>query len=480
MRSKIKETSVRFLSKKFLLISLSFLITVFAITACFLSCQQSSTSTNATFITRNGSTLYNDGKPFRFAGANIHWLGIYDGGFYPSQYQTTDALATAQETGTTVVRSFMAASVGCSLCIEPSLNHFNDNAFNTIDYAVKSAREHNIRFILPLVLNGNTQTYGGTGIFTNWEGDANSDHFYTNAAIIKNYETYISHVLNHINKYTKIALKDDPTIMAWETGNEVHTQSANWNDAWTKTIATYIKSVAPHQLIADGHYAESNSKNLLTASQLQLADVDLYTDHLYPLSISTMQINAKLTQKNNKVYYIGEYDWTDQATIPAQGTISQDETTSTNGTYSTKVDITKSNPNWWYLQLSSNTFPLQSEQTYTISFDAKASASNTLFASLQHSVSPYSKYSEQIYYDLGTSWGQHSFTFTPSTTLSSVSLKFNYAVNTGSIWIDNVSISSGSANLLTNSSFEKRGANWLSPWEFQTNPGQATLLPTSY
>jgi|GEM_PF-1184390 len=482
MRSKIRESSVRFSSKKFLLVSLALLISA----VFLLSSRQSSSqfaNTNSAFITRNGSILYNNGKPFRFAGANIHWLGIYDGGSYPSQYEINDALATAQEMGATVVRSFMTASVGCSLCIEPSLNRFNDNAFNTIDYAVKSAHDHNIRLILALVLQGTIPTYGGTGVFTNWEGKANVDDFYTNAAVINDYEAYISHVLNHINQYTGIALKDDPTIMAWETGNEVRTLSADWNDAWTETIAAYIKSIAPHQLIADGHYAESNSNSLLTTSQLQLANVDLYTDHLYPLNISTMQANAILTHQYNRVYYVGEYDWTDQATIPAEGTISQDKTTSSNGTYSAKVHITKSNPNWWYLQLSSNTFRLQSRHTYTISFDTKASARNTLVVSLQQTLSPYSEYSRQMYHDLGSSWSHYSFKFTPTTTLSSVLINFNYAVNTGTIWIDNVSLSSGSANLLKNSSFENAGADWLSPWKFHIKSGTgdplASFLPTT-
>ena len=74
------------------------------------------------------------GKPFRFGGANIEWLGVAGygpadpaGPHYPSHYEVDDALATAQELGATVVRSqTMGDSVGCAACIEPELGTFND------------------------------------------------------------------------------------------------------------------------------------------------------------------------------------------------------------------------------------------------------------------------------------------------------------------------------------------------------------------
>src|SRR2546423_1483049 len=38
------------------------------------------------FVTRSGSQLLLNGQPFRFAGANIHWLGLDDSTNYPSQF----------------------------------------------------------------------------------------------------------------------------------------------------------------------------------------------------------------------------------------------------------------------------------------------------------------------------------------------------------------------------------------------------------
>ena len=47
------------------------------------------------FVTRSGSQLMLDGHPFRFAGANLHWLGLDDSTTYPSQFRVDDGLDVA-------------------------------------------------------------------------------------------------------------------------------------------------------------------------------------------------------------------------------------------------------------------------------------------------------------------------------------------------------------------------------------------------
>src|SRR5258706_15317766 len=73
----------------------------------------------STFVTRSGSSLLLSGQPFRFAGANIHWLALDDSTNYPSQFRVNDALDTTKEMGLTVIRSHeLGISIGCPNCIE--------------------------------------------------------------------------------------------------------------------------------------------------------------------------------------------------------------------------------------------------------------------------------------------------------------------------------------------------------------------------
>ena len=116
-----------------------------------------------------------NGKPFRFGGANIEWLGLAGygpadpaGPRYPTHFEIDDALATAKEMGARVVRARRwATRSAAQLCIEPALGRFNDAAFEPIDYALRSARAHGLRVIATIV--GDDARAGGSGcVYLRW------------------------------------------------------------------------------------------------------------------------------------------------------------------------------------------------------------------------------------------------------------------------------------------------------------------------
>jgi hypothetical protein len=256
------------------------------------------------FVKRSGADLYLNGQKMRFVGANIYWLGMAEAGgvAQPTQFEVDDALATAKEMGANVVRSFGTISVGCSICIEPSLNTFNENGFKSLDYAIFSGKKLGLRFIFTLTDNYQYYT-GGKFTFTNWRGVSN-EQFFTNPIVISDYKNYIQKILNHVNPYTGLAYKNDPTIAAWETGNELYvgtSYSKTSFSSWTDTISSYIKSLAPSQLVVDGRYG-------LDDASLKLANVDIYSNHYR--NVSDILGEAAYVRNNGKAYMLGEYDWT--------------------------------------------------------------------------------------------------------------------------------------------------------------------------
>ncbi len=271
-----------------------------AMTAAGRSARPSRAATGTGFVTRAGATLLLDGRPFRFAGANIYWLGLDEnvGGVnYPTRFRVDDALTTARAMGATVVRSHtLGISVDCALCVEPSLGHFNATALAHIDDAVKAARGHGIHLVVPLVDNWRYY-HGGKHTFTDWRGVADENQFYTNATVIADFEQYIGHLLNHVNIYTGVAYKDDPTIMAWETGNELSAPAS-----WVKTITTYIKGVDRNHLVLDGNYG-------VKPDDLSLPGVDIVSDHFYPADVAKLTSDAAAVRSAGKAYIAGEFDW---------------------------------------------------------------------------------------------------------------------------------------------------------------------------
>ncbi len=210
------------------------------------------------FVTRSGTRLLLDGLPFRFGGANVEWLGLVGygpadpaGPRYPSHYEIDDALATARELGARVIRSqTMGDSVGCELCIEPSLGTFNPAAFEPIDYALASARRHGLRVIATIV--GDDARAGGSGcVYLRWRAIdvpncslVNMPPFWTDETVRHDVEEHISALLDHVNRYTGVAYKDDPTILGWDLLN-----GGDSPREWTSAIVAHLRTIDRRHLV---------------------------------------------------------------------------------------------------------------------------------------------------------------------------------------------------------------------------------------
>jgi mannan endo-1,4-beta-mannosidase len=269
------------------------------------------------YVTRTGDQLSLAGKAFRFSGTNMYWLALDDNTptlSYPTDFEIDDAMATAEAMGDTVVRAW-ADTVGCQMCIEPSLGSFNPAALQSLDYAVASAKRHGIHLILTLVDNWNYYN-GGKTTWTNWEGVSESA-FFTDQKVIGDYEAFIDHVLTHVDPDTGLAYDQDPTIMGWETGNEIYCQTCTTTTqqyaveaSWTNTVATYIKTLAPDQLVVDGLGVQAScTSGCLNPAALASPAVDMVDDHFYPMDDEREQADAAQAAAASKAYFVGEYDW---------------------------------------------------------------------------------------------------------------------------------------------------------------------------
>ncbi|WP_250008406.1 cellulase family glycosylhydrolase [Actinoplanes sp. M2I2] len=253
----------------------------------------------AAFVTRDGTQLKIGKKPFRFAGTNLYWLGLDEnvGGVdYPTYFRIRDALDTAKATGMTVVRSHMMASTGHPKTLLPSKEAgYNDEAFRTIDYAVAYAGKIGIRLILPLTDNW-AYYHGGHADFTRPYGLPDAA-FYTDPRVIADYQAYVEHVMRHVNPLTGKRLVDDPTIMAWELGNELEGMTPEW----INTNAATFSAWAPKQLIAAGRRFDIDPDTLVAP------DVDIVDVHYYPPTAAKVQADAATIAASGKVYIAGEY-----------------------------------------------------------------------------------------------------------------------------------------------------------------------------
>ena len=261
------------------------------------------------FVHRDGAQLTLAGKPYRFGGANIEWLGLSNygplspsGPRYPSHAEVDAALRAAKALGARVVRSqTLADSVGCALCLEPTLGTFNATAFAHADYALAAARRHGLRVIATIV--GDDAAAGGSGcVYLRWRGydppDCSllrMDPFFADPQVIAEVEEHVHAVLDLVNVYTHVAYKDDPTILAWDLLN-----GGGSPPAWTRTLANDIRSIDRNHLI------------LSDASNARLRNVDACVSFIYPhwqqgMGFARPRIDA--CARAGKPYIAYEYGW---------------------------------------------------------------------------------------------------------------------------------------------------------------------------
>ena len=273
------------------------------------------------FVTRAGTRLELDGKPFRFGGANIEWLGLAGygpadpaGPHYPSHFEIDDALTTAREMGARVVRSqTMGDSVGCGLCLEPDRGKFNPAAFERIDYALRSARTRGIR-IIPTIVGDDAKDGGAGCVYLRWRGISvpgctivNMEPFWTDPGVLVDVEQHIRALLDHVNVYTGVAYKDDPTILGWDLLN-----GGGSPTPWTRQVAQYVHSLDSRHLILSG------------AVNAGLAAVDACVSFVYPhwsLPLSFVRNWIDTCRAAGKPYVVYEYGW-DLTNFPTRPSLS--------------------------------------------------------------------------------------------------------------------------------------------------------------
>jgi hypothetical protein len=290
---------------------------------------QAQVNRSSGFVTRSGTKLMLDGRQFRFSGTNIEWLGLVGYGplnfapapneQFPTHYEIDDALATAKAMGATVVRAqTLGDTVGCGNCLEPTLGHFNPQAFNVMDYAVARAQADGIRLIFEFEGDARALHVNSTAaVFSNWRGGAN---FWTDPTVIHDFENHIAAILNHVNSYTGVPYKDDPTILGWMNDNGSGAPSVAANVSWVSTISDFIKRLDPKHLVFD-------NSGYVTPQLLAIPTADVYTSEIYPhwaqyYELTPQQV-AELPQQQaaetvaaGKAWAMSEYGWdkTDFAT----------------------------------------------------------------------------------------------------------------------------------------------------------------------
>jgi mannose/cellobiose epimerase-like protein (N-acyl-D-glucosamine 2-epimerase family) len=263
------------------------------------------------FVSARGDRLFEGEREYRFLSFNVPNLHYVEDDLrfeqalpfrWPDEYEIADALESIRQLGGQVVRPY-ALSVRKASDPPELPRHvlgpaqFDEAGFEALDAVLAVARQKGVRLIVPLV--DNWSWWGGVAEYAAFRGKER-EAFWSDPQLIDDFKGTVRFVLTRVNTRTGVAYRDDPTILAWETGNELHCPHG-----WTRTIAAYIKQLDPNHLVLDGRHEE-----VLGRESLDDPSVDLLQTHHYERDpremIAHIRRSAALA-RGRKPYHVGEF-----------------------------------------------------------------------------------------------------------------------------------------------------------------------------
>ncbi|KAF8405649.1 hypothetical protein HHK36_007725 [Tetracentron sinense] len=263
-----------------------------------LVCEARVPKTN-TFVRTRNTQFFLNGSPFLFNGFNSYWM-MQVAADPSERNKVSDVFREASAMGLSVCRTW-AFSDGGDRALQMSPGIYDERVFQGLDFVISEARKYGIRLILSLINNYND--YGGRPQYVDWARRAgvtinNVDDFYTNAVVKGYYRDHVKRVLTRFNTITRIAYKDDPTIMAWELINEPRCEadySGKTVNGWVQEMASYVKYIDNKHLLEigmEGFYGDSmpEKKQINPGYQVGtdfisnnlIKEIDFATIHAYP------------------------------------------------------------------------------------------------------------------------------------------------------------------------------------------------------
>lgn len=259
------------------------------------------------FVRQQSGRFLLNGKPYTFIGTNM-WYGaiLASEGQGGDRKRLCAELDTLAALGLTNLRILVGSDGerGVLTKVEPTLQLapgvYNDTILDGLDYLLAEMGKRDMKAVL--YLNNSWEWSGGYGFYLEHAGhgkaprpeEAGYTAFMNHVAQFADSEKaqalfyeYVHFIVSRTNRYTHTAYADDPTIMAWQIGNEPRAFGEAQKEGfanWLSKTSTLIRSLDTHHLISIGSEGiwgcemDSSLYHRISADP----NIDYLTVHIWP------------------------------------------------------------------------------------------------------------------------------------------------------------------------------------------------------
>lgn len=367
---------------------------------------------------------------FENSDENTRFVGVVNVALanFPTKEQAKILAARMAKFGINLVRIHLMDVDGNSgLFLNSSQNtlQISSARLDLMDYFIKCLKDKGIYFNFCIQSGRIYKT--GDGIDSPVINDQSKYVTLFNQKIIDLQKDFSQKIIGHVNPYTGLTYADDPAMATLELTNE----NSLFN-GWLGWQGDYIFGDVPSGIGA----FYSNELDIMFNKWLS-KKYDNDNELVEAWKGGESGTASELIKNGSFEQSLTSWStWINTAEV--QGTLTIDNTIAKDGTKSLKAAVTKTGDYGWYFQIKTNNFSVKKDASYKLSFYVRGNVEKELYMDIMENDTW--KYISGPAFTTTTGWERYEIYFTSSFQSNKAIVQFNFGKQTGTFWLDSVSI----------------------------------------
>ncbi|MDD5149488.1 MAG: cellulase family glycosylhydrolase [Flavobacterium sp.] len=258
-------------------------------------------------ITVKGTQFFKGDKPYSYIGTNYWYGSLLASKKVGDRKRLLRELDLMQKNGIDNLRVLVGGDGGkYDYTVRPALQYaqgkYDQDLLDGLDFLISEMGKRKMYAVL--YLTNNWEWSGGMSQYLEWNGKgaipipaippntwpqymSYTEQFHSCESCMEALNNHVKFILGRTNAYTHRKYTEDPTIMAWQVGNEPRLFTVE-NEAkftlWLNNIVNLIDSLDKYHLISTGSEGRNSSNDDMEIYERahQNPNIDYLTMHIWP------------------------------------------------------------------------------------------------------------------------------------------------------------------------------------------------------